>query len=635
MKRRILIVGGGPAAISTAFHLTSRPGWQDELEITVVQQGWRLGGKGASGRDLARGARIEEHGLHVWGGFYENSFAMMRACFDELHRPETCPIRSVEQGFVAQSHVAWGEVVGGEHRVWRLDFPENPQRPGDGAPVATSRQILARLAGWTAALLRQLPRQERENWRRRVRGERSDAPWWEEHDLLRRTRVTLDLVAGVWRGILADRVMSAGFASLDDLDLRDWLRRHGVAEASLDAAPLRAFYDYFFAYEDGDTARPRMAAGMGLHHMLRLLLAYKGALFWKMTAGMGDVVFAPLFELLSRRGVRFRFFHRLEDITLDDRGERVVALRFARQAATVDGAPYRPLVDVGGLPCWPSTPRWEQLVDEPTPPEAMENPLLEGPRRGEWIVRAPDDVDAVVLAIPPGELPRVAPDVLRKHPRWRRMLAEVRPIQTLAAQVWCRPTAAAMGWPAPATAATALPHPFETWADMSQTLASEAWAPGERPAYVAYFCGPMPTPSLPSGVDPDFVDAQHAAAESAAGAWFAAHLPRLLPGARDASGWRAGSIVDRYVRSNVAPSERYVVTLPGAPRFQLTPEGSGLRNLALAGDWLNTGLGGSVEGAVLSGIQASRALTGWPTRAPGELEHNPYRPPRTVDRITS
>ena len=31
---------------------------------------------------------------------------------------------------------------------------------------------------------------------------------------------------------------------------------------------------------------------------------------------MGDVVFAPLYEALRRRGVSFRFFHRLEDLHL-------------------------------------------------------------------------------------------------------------------------------------------------------------------------------------------------------------------------------------------------------------------------------------------------------------------------------
>ena len=49
---------------------------RDRYDVTVYQPGWRLGGKGASGRGPAD--RVEEHGLHVWMGFYENAFALMR-----------------------------------------------------------------------------------------------------------------------------------------------------------------------------------------------------------------------------------------------------------------------------------------------------------------------------------------------------------------------------------------------------------------------------------------------------------------------------------------------------------------------------------------------------------------------------
>ena len=34
-----------------------------------------------------------------------------------------------------------------------------------------------------------------------------------------------------------------------------------------------------------------------------MFFTYRGALFWKMRAGMGDVVFAPFYEVLKRRGV--------------------------------------------------------------------------------------------------------------------------------------------------------------------------------------------------------------------------------------------------------------------------------------------------------------------------------------------
>jgi len=51
-----------------------------------------LGGKGASGRNMDHGARIEEHGLHVWAGFYENAFRMMTRCYEELGRPPGSPL---------------------------------------------------------------------------------------------------------------------------------------------------------------------------------------------------------------------------------------------------------------------------------------------------------------------------------------------------------------------------------------------------------------------------------------------------------------------------------------------------------------------------------------------------------------
>jgi predicted NAD/FAD-dependent oxidoreductase len=46
---------------------------------------------------------------------------------------------------------------------------------------------------------------------------------------------------------------------------------------------------------------------------------------------------------------------------------------------------------------------------------------------------------------------------------------------------------------------------------------------------------------------------------------------------------------------------------------RLTSAGSGLANLFLAGDWLRTGLdAGCVEAAVMGGMQASRAISGYP-----------------------
>ena len=69
--------------MAAAFELT-RPTHRGKYQVTVYQVGWRLGGKGASGRGPAD--RIEEHGIHIWMGFYENAFRLLRECYAELNR---------------------------------------------------------------------------------------------------------------------------------------------------------------------------------------------------------------------------------------------------------------------------------------------------------------------------------------------------------------------------------------------------------------------------------------------------------------------------------------------------------------------------------------------------------------------
>src|ERR1700761_9057212 len=56
---RVAILGGGAAALSAAFALTERGGY----EVTVYQMGWRLGGECARGRRIDDGSpRDQEHG---------------------------------------------------------------------------------------------------------------------------------------------------------------------------------------------------------------------------------------------------------------------------------------------------------------------------------------------------------------------------------------------------------------------------------------------------------------------------------------------------------------------------------------------------------------------------------------------
>jgi len=84
----------------------------------------------------------------------------------------------------------------------------------------------------------------------------------------------------------------------------------------------------------------------------------------------------------------------------------------------------------------------------------------------------------------------------------------------------------------------------------------------------------------------------------------------------------------QFVRVNIDPTERYVLSLPGSAGCRLRAWDSGFGNLTLTGDWIYTGLNvGSIEGACMSGALACWAISGAaqvsPKNIPGYLFLHP------------
>lgn len=711
---KVAVIGGGCASMAAAFELT-RPEHKGKFQLTVYQMGWRLGGKGASGRGPA--GRIEEHGLHIWLGYYENAFRLLRECYAELGQgSQARHFEDWRDAFFPDPHIGLSEKSGNGGWVHILaHFPPVDGLPGDppsGDPFSLQNYVLK-----AATLLRALligvettePAAVREARARRpdrehpatqsaeailARAKRllrygalataaaavealtvaeaalkavPDVPqavivrllksvaasvkariqnWVAMDDDARRRWEIVDLVLACLIGVVRFNLLSdpRGLNAINQFDCREWLRLNGASERALDSAFMRGLYDLAFAYEDGDPDRPCLAAGEAIRGGFRMFFSYRGGLFWKMRRGMGDVVFAPFYEVLRRRGVKFRFFHRLENVHLCDPnalapGERsyVEALEFTVQAKVRGRGEYRPLITVSGLKCWPSTPDYGQLENGAAierEKRDFESPW-ERRKTATRTLQVTRDFDFVVLGVGLGAVPYVCKEIVARDPRWRNMAAKVKTVATQSFQLWLREDLQQLGWEAPPVTLAAFAKPFDTWSDMGQVVPAEGWR--EPPRTVAYFCGVLPEPE-PGGrrAHPDYSRESREKVRGAAVAFLDQNARHLWPNAADAHGFRWDLLVDaadhrpdddkgvrerrgrrrfdtQFWTANVNPSDRYTQSVPGSVEHRISPLDNTYDNLTIAGDWTDCSYNlGCVEAAVMSGRLAAHALCGSP-----------------------
>lgn len=423
---RVAIVGGGIAGLCAAYELSRTPDLRRRFDVTVYQLGWRLGGKLASGRNPHRHMRNEEHGLHVWFGFYDNAFRLAREVYERWERPDDCPFETVWDVLTPHSFTPFGMPNAGRVEPWSFRFARNAAVPG----TAESMSPFEILSATVGVLRSQLPNvwgakgstpdhdglRASGPWERDPRRSASKLARLVDRSLARigarlealTQRVSGDPddrgVARLRRALrLFQRVGIPGLKAavrlhppahnlvcmaelftafglgltdprygvlvdfdldrLNHLDFRAWLRRHGASrELVEDWCVVRVPYDATFQYLGGDPARPSFEAGTAARFMLRAFFGYRNASTFLVAAGMGEALIAPLYEVLREQGVRFELFHELKTLGLSSSRRRIESLEFRRQARPV-GETYEPLVTHGGLRCWPSEPDWSQLED--------------------------------------------------------------------------------------------------------------------------------------------------------------------------------------------------------------------------------------------------------------------------------
>ena len=658
------------AGLSAAWRL-SEPGWRDRFDsITVYQRGWRLGGKGASSR--GQHGRIEEHGLHVWLGSYENAFALLRECYAELDRATTdpvAPIRTWDQAMVPSDSLGMADRWGNDWLVWPGRFSRNEELPGEpDAPggeltvVGFLRRALQLILDFSESLgelaadslvLSTSPETTSARWIEVLRRgtlatltvlasplpseairagllgrpldairEALDCGHRPDH---KRFWLLLSLLTATARGLIADNLVTdpRGFRAINDEDYGAWILRHGAHPDVLEFPLVRGLYDMVFGYEEGDYERPAFAAGLAVLLTGIALFQYKGAFFWKMTAGMGDVVIAPLYQALRRRGVEFEFFHRLDALHLDYRHHAIDAITMGRQVRLADGvANYEPLTTIRGLPVFPNAPLAKQ-VEERAGIDDLESHFGLRDDVETRVLRRGVDFDHVILAVSLGMVELVAAELIADRPDWADMTTHLRTVATQAFQLWLRPEESALGWDRPGVTTSGYVAPFDTWASMPQTLWAEDWPDDDRPRTVAYFCGALDAAWPTTDDHADYVGRCRQRVLTQAVDYLDHHVGLYLPGAvteqgfgwhllSGANGDKGRSALDtQHVSVNIDPSDRYVQSVPGSDRYRLRPDESGYDNLVLAGDWTDSGINaGCIEAAVLSGLQAANALLG-------------------------
>jgi uncharacterized protein with NAD-binding domain and iron-sulfur cluster len=689
--KKVVVVGGGVSGMVAAMALTE-PELAGKFDVTVYQMGWRLGGKGASGRSTTEASRIEEHGLHIWFGFYDNAFTWMGRCYQELNRPPGAPLRTLDDAFKPQNNFIFTELIDNQWREWLLDLPTNDSQPGGHPSIWDSIQIIL---GWLEQQLQHVMVQgvelaeadlasivqsgpfmliERLKVRvglvrrlclhdliaeMRLEHESTDkttsADWgdglvkWLGYaaeflwtvigpkvlagdDEARRLWVLTYLGMVSVRGILADDLLKFGYDHVNDETFHAWLGRHAVFAVNepgdpngiaFGSAPIRAFFDAAFAYANGDTNTPSMAAGVAIRGIQRIALCYKGSVVYQMQAGMGDTVFTPFYEVLKRRGVKFEFFSRAGELTLAADGKSVAGLAIHRQVKLKNG--YDPLVTVKDLPCWPSEPLYDQIV-EGDKLKASGADLSHYDTGGVWaeqpdptILTAGVDFDHVVLAAASPSLPQICPNAIEALPAWKTMVDKVSWTRTQAFQLWMTRTKDEIGLPGPPAIVGSYVEPWSSITDFTHLLERENWPASYDVKFLTYSCGVMPVtdPSDQKQADALVFDRVKGFVENnAQPIW-----PGTMKG--NAFDWSvlaapAGTagvqrLAAQYWRANVDTTELYILSTPEGIANRIAAGATGLTNLVFAGDWTDNGFNiGSVEGAVMSGLQAAQAVSGVP-----------------------
>ncbi|GAA0721190.1 hypothetical protein GCM10009430_22180 [Aquimarina litoralis] len=730
-KKKIAILGSGMSSLTAAYELSSYENWQDRYEITIYQMGWRLGGKTATGR--GQNERIQEHGIHIAQGWYENAFRLIQDSYKECEKhnlmPDS-PFKSWDEAFDREDTTLLTH-FDPKTNQWikkNIIFPSNEYIPGQGGPLPFSA-IVKKAIGLVAEILfgtdpnkdsiiikadtslhsintpehhslwsdfkskfeafvkEKVFKHEGEKLLHYV-SELVDNLVKEGHDHVTRkdhhsiineifhvlakwVTKLIDSIADhneyfYWlavfvefgmvnmKGTFADvynpETHELDYEKINDLDYREWLKSHGASERLLSSAMVRFLYTGTFHNLTGADQQGSLAAGVGLHFLTNSA-GYKGSFVWKFKAGTADTMITPIYLVLKNRGVKFKFFHKVEQVHYSDTGS-IEKISMAEQVTLKDGT-YTPTYKLKGLDVWPGEPLYDQIDDEQAKALKEGKFDLEESWCGwknvkEFSLEKGKDFDYTVLGIPIDVLggnEGICKEIIANNTAWNNMYTHVKSIPTMSMQLWITPNLKELGMHLPdwGFPEGALPNlvtyadPQYSFIDMSQVLPYEDWG-DQKPGVLIYYTGSFLDPEvIPPFSDHNYPHEQLERIMRISEQWLRDKMGWFFKNATTLEypeGMKFDVIHDfskiaktdyarlktQFFRANVNPTDRYTLSLPGSNKYRLKADESGFDNLIITGDWINFGVNvGYYEGAIVSGLQAGQVVRnklGLPSETP-------------------
>lgn len=233
------------------------------------------------------------------------------------------------------------------------------------------------------------------------------------------------------------------------------------------------------------------------------------------------------------------------------------------------------------------------------------------------------DYDAIILGASLGSMPLICSELIENNVAWKNMVNKVLTVQTQAYQFWLNKSPEELGVE-PQKLLSCYVEPLDTYAEMNHLLIRENWPADANVKYISYLCGAFPDAEIiPPYSDHSFPSKEQARAQQRLSDYFNKNLQHIIPGAFKNNQFDWNLLVDlknskgeerlnaQYIRANIDPSERYVMSVTDSSRFRIKTNETGYDNLFITGDWTRNHFNsGFVECAVVAGILTARAISG-------------------------